>query len=434
MSEPHMLSAAAASAAIAAGTLRAEALVVSCLERIAARDGEVRAWRHVDPIAARAAAREADRRIAWAGGPRTPLEGLPIGVKDIIDVAGMPTTHNSAIYQGFTPAMDAECVRVVRAAGAVILGKTDTVEFAAGGRRAATRNPHDSARTPGGSSSGSGAAVGDDQVPLAFGTQTAGSLIRPASYNGIYALKSTWGAVAWPGTKQLAPSLDTLGWYGREVEDLALMARAFHLRGLVDVPTPALSSLRIGLCVTPFADRCDRASLAALEAAGARLAAAGAQVFALDLPKGIAALEDHHGAVMFAEGGPHLLGEWLENGHRLAPDLAARVEQQGDVSPARLIAALDAASDARRSVEALFGPDLDVILCPAALSEAPIGDDPVGSWTMNAFWTLLHLPCLGIPAGRGPAGMPIGVQLVAPRYGESRLLAAAAAAAPHIDV
>lgn len=431
--EPWTLTAAQASAAIAAGTLTSEALIASCLERIAAREPAVKAWAWLSPEAALRAAREADKRRAVRGGPESPLAGIPIGVKDVIDVTGMPTTSNSEIYQGYMPSIDAECVRVVKAAGMVPLGKTDTVEFAAGGRRAATRNPHDPARTPGGSSSGSGAAVGDAHVAVAFGTQTAGSLIRPASYNGAYALKPTWGSVAWPGAKQFAPSLDTIGWFGREVADLALMAGAFHLRGYQAMAAPEVSSLRIGICRTPWAAELSPDMEAALSRAASALSGAGARVFDLALPAGAETLREHHAAVMFGEGQPHFLAEHLQNAHRLHEDFAQRVTDAGRVPAAALTAAYDAAADQRRAVEAMFGPDLDVILTPSALGEAPLGVDPVGAWAMNAFWTLLHVPCLGIPAGVGGAGMPVGLQLIAPRYGESRMLAAAAAIAPLID-
>jgi Asp-tRNA(Asn)/Glu-tRNA(Gln) amidotransferase A subunit family amidase len=430
--EPSDLTAAAASAAIARGDLTSEALVLSCLDRIADRDPVVKAWSFVDRAQALAQAREADKRIATAGGPRTPLEGLPIGVKDVIDTADMPTTSNSAIYEGFRPALDAECVRIARAGGAVILGKTDTVEFAAGGRKAATRHPQDPARTPGGSSSGSAAAVADRQVPLAFGTQTAGSLIRPGGYCGIYSLKPTFGAVAWPGAKQFAPSLDTIGWYGRTVADLALMAQAYRLPGLDEAPAAETGSLRIGICRTPYAEECEPAALAALEAAADRVRAAGAATVDLALPPGAETLKAAHETIMLAEGRVHFLGEYLDNGPRLHRDFRDRVENARGITSADIVAAQDHAARMRCAVEALFA-EVDAILAPAAKGEAPVGADAPGAWVMNAFWTLLHLPCLGVPAGDGPAGMPLGVQLVAPRFADARLLAAGAALAPAID-
>ena len=186
--EPWQLTATAATALLQEGRLTAEALTRSCLERIAERDPVTKAWSYLDPLLAIRSAREVDKAYV-----RGVLHGLPLGVKDMIDTADMPTTHNSPIYQGLQQGRDAACVGIARGEGAVILGKTDTVEFAAGGRRALTRNPHDPARTPGGSSSGSAAAVADGMVPLAFGTQTGGSTIRPASFCGIYAMKPTMG-------------------------------------------------------------------------------------------------------------------------------------------------------------------------------------------------------------------------------------------------
>jgi Asp-tRNA(Asn)/Glu-tRNA(Gln) amidotransferase A subunit family amidase len=205
--EPWQLTAAAAAARLREGRLTAEALVRSCLERIAEREAVVKAWTFLDPRQAIAAAREVDKAQTMGA-----LHGLPVGVKDMIETADMPTTYNSPIYQGHRPGRDAACVGIARGEGAVILGKTDTVEFAAAGRRALTRNPHDAARTPGGSSSGSAAAVADGMVPLAFGTQTGGSTIRPASFCGIYGMKPTHGVVNTEGAKRYSHTLDTIGW------------------------------------------------------------------------------------------------------------------------------------------------------------------------------------------------------------------------------
>src|SRR5258707_3361367 len=221
--EPCFLTAAAAAKKISEGTLTSETLVRSCIARIEQRDPQIKAWLHVDKAKAIATEREIDKRP-----PKGLLHGIPFGIKDMIDTEDMPTTYNSPCYWQHRPAKDAVCVAVARHSGSVILGKTDTVEFAAAGRKAATRNPHNLAHTPGGSSSGSGAAVGDCQVPLAFGTQTGGSLIRPASFNGVYGLKPTWGVVSREGAKQYSNTLDTIGWYGRSVADLSLGAKAFQ--------------------------------------------------------------------------------------------------------------------------------------------------------------------------------------------------------------
>src|SRR5216684_4497285 len=224
MPDPLALSARDAAREIAAGRLSAVALVAACFERIAAREPVVGAWHHLDREAALAAARRCD-----ASAPSGPLHGIPIAVKDLIDTVDMPTGYGSAIYQGHQPAADAACVALARAAGAIVLGKTVTTEFACftAGK---TANPHNPAHTPGGSSSGSAAAVADFMVPLAFGTQTAGSIIRPASYCGIFAYKPTYNGIARAGLKPGADSLDTVGVYGRSVEDCAFFAAALTSR------------------------------------------------------------------------------------------------------------------------------------------------------------------------------------------------------------
>ena len=429
---PLALDAAGAARAIAQGELTSETLVRACLERIAKREPTVKAWSWLDPDQAIRSARERDKEQA-IGAPLGPLHGVPIGVKDVIDVAGMPTSCNSRIYEGYRPSMDAECVRVVRAAGAVILGKTDTVEFASGGRRALTRNPHNPAHTPGGSSSGSAAAVADGHVPLAFGTQTAGSLIRPASYNGIYALKPTYGAVAWPGARQFAPTLDTIGWYGRSVAALELVARAFRLRELDGVPPPDASQLKVGFCRSPSWPRAQEASRHAFEIAAERLAAAGVSCVTFDLPDVFDALPAAQDTIMIAEGRAHFLGEFLQHQHWLHRDFCDRVENSQGISHVDYLAAVDHAAAARPVFDALLADKLDVVLTPAAMGEAPPGNDAAGAWAMNVLWTLLHVPCLSIPVTTGPAGMPVGIQIVAPRFGEPKLLAAAHALSPILD-
>ena len=275
--QPHALTAAEAASLIRDRRLSAEELTRSCLDRIAAREALIRAWLFLDPDLALRRAREADKRQA-AGLPLGPLHGLPFGVKDVIDTADMPTTQNSPIYPDARIGRDAACVGVVRHSGATILGKTDTVEFASGGRKALTRNPFNLAHTPGGSSSGSGAAVGDLQVPLAFGTQTAGSHIRPASFNNIYGMKPTWSLASREGLRMASISLDTVGWFGRSAEDLTLVAQAFRLPALAAQPVMAVKGLRVGLCRSPVWDRIEPAGVAALEAAATGQQAAGAHV------------------------------------------------------------------------------------------------------------------------------------------------------------
>lgn len=221
--QPYELSAAQAARLIASKKLSCEELARSCLARIDEREALIRAWSFIDRDQVLRNARELDKNP-----PRGRLHGLPVGVKDVINTFDMPTGHNSPIYVGHRVGKDAACIAVARSQGAQILGKTETAEFAAAGRKAPTRNAHHPAHTPGGSSSGSAAAMGDRMVPLAFGTQTGGSLIRPAAYNGIYALKPTHGAVSNEGAKMYSPTLDTIGWYGRSVDDLLYVDAPLH--------------------------------------------------------------------------------------------------------------------------------------------------------------------------------------------------------------
>jgi Asp-tRNA(Asn)/Glu-tRNA(Gln) amidotransferase A subunit family amidase len=426
--EPHQLTASEAAALLRARKLSCEELVRSCLARIAARDPLVRAWQYVDPELVVRNARELDKQPM-----KTALHGLPWGVKDVFDTKDMPTTQNSPIYAGLQAGRDAACVAVARHSGGLILGKTDTVEFASGGRKALTRNPFNFAHTPGGSSSGSGAAVGDFHVPLAFGTQTGGSHIRPASFNGIYGLKPTWGAVSREGLKMASHTLDTVGWYGRSVDDLILVAEAFRLARIDDVDTVAPKGLRVGLCRSPVWEHIEPAGEAALLLAAKRLADAGAIVEELDLPAPCEGLAKAYADISYAEGSVSFLPEYLGAPGLLAADLCARVRNERGVTPEALLAGYTIADRCRPIFDALFGPTLDVILTPSAPGEAPEGLHTTGDAVFNANWTLLHVPCVGVPVGRGPKGLPVGVTLVGPRFGDKRLLAIAKALAPVID-
>ncbi len=429
--QPFELSASDAAAAIRNRTLSAEELLRSCLSRIEARDGAVRAWLFLDPELALRRARELDKRQAY-GAPLGPLHGLPLGVKDVIDTLDMPTTQNSPIYPETRVGRDAACVAIARHSGALILGKTDTVEFASGGRKALTRNPFNAAHTPGGSSSGSGAAVGDFQAPLAFGTQTGGSHIRPASFNNIYGLKPSWSLVSREGARMSSITLDTVGWYGRSVADLQLVAEAFRLPGL-ETPKRHVRGLRIGLCQSPVWDRIEPAGVAALETAGRRLEAAGAIVEPLVLPSafdGLAAARDVIGAY---EGAAAFLPEYLGALHLMAPDLRAKVEASANFDAEALRAAYTLADACRAQFDAMFGPGLDALLTPASCGDAPEGLHTTGDHIFNAIWTLLQVPCVGIPCIRSPRGLPVGIQLVGPRFADARLMAIAQACAPAID-
>jgi Asp-tRNA(Asn)/Glu-tRNA(Gln) amidotransferase A subunit family amidase len=424
--EPCQLTASEAAVLIRAGQLSCEELVRSCLARIAARDADVKAWLWLDPDHVIRRARELDKLPS-----KGPLHGLPFGVKDIIDTADYPTTQNSPIYDGMRVGRDAACVAVVRGAGALILGKTDTVEFASGGRKALTRNPYNFAHTPGGSSSGSGAAVGDFQVPLAFGTQTGGSHIRPASFNGIYGIKPTWNLLSREGVRMSSITLDTVGWYGRSVDDLILVGTAFQLAE--DTTRIAVKGLRVGLCRSPVWEAIEPAGATALETAAKRLAEAGAIVEDLVLPEPFNHLHDAQNTIVNSEGGVSFLPEYVNANALLAPDLKAKVEYRLGVTRKVLLASYAIADASRPVFDAMFGPKLDVVLTPSAPGEAPVGLHTTGNAIFNRMWTLLHVPCVGIPVCRGPTNLPVGVTLVGARLTDARLLAIAKAVAPVID-
>lgn len=432
-SDPCEMTASQAADAIARRALSVEELTASCLARIARRDAAVKAWAFLDPDLALRSARELDK-ILIHHGALGPIHGLPFGVKDMIDTADMPTTNNSPIYPGHRPGQDAQIVRNIRATGGLVLGKTDTVEFAAGGRKALTRHPMDPTRTPGGSSSGSGAAVGDRQVPLAIGTQTGGSHIRPASFNGVYAIKPTHNSVAWSGSRQYAPTLDTLGWYGRSPDDLVLVARAFRLWNMDAPPELDIGALKVGVARTANWGKAAPETVAAIERAATLLADAGAELRDLDLPDGFDRLTEAQGVISAAEGRVQFLPEYLENYDRLHPDFRKRVENSENVTPKQYLDAVNLAAECRARFDALFDDTLDVVLTMSAPGEAPENpDETTGDAVMNKMWTLLHVPCVNIPGAVGPNGLPVGVTLVGPRLGDARLLATAKAVAPCLD-
>lgn len=427
--QPYELSARQALAEIGAGRMMREEWIVSCLERVRAREPIVHAWAHLDPDGAIAQARARDRK---EGGGL--LDGVPVGVKDVFSTAAMPTRYNSPLHRGHSRGFDAAAVAVMRASGAVVLGKTDTVEFAFGGRRPATRNPHDPRCTPGGSSAGSAAAVADRMVPLALGTQTAGSILRPAAYTGVYGFKPTHGLIGLDGVKVVAPSLDTVGWFARDVDDLRLLAEAFRIPAGADAPPrPApgggVRGLRIGLCRTPHWDRAEPCVRDVLIRAGERLAAEGAIVEDFALEGAFARLTTHKDVVMYGEGRVAFLPELLLHGENLADDLHDCAINARGIGSGDLRDALDTVARLRPLFDRICTRRFDAILTPSATGEAPLGLADTGDPIFNGLWTALHVPCVGLPAGVGPRGLPIGLQLVGPRYSDHRLLAVAEAAA-----
>jgi Asp-tRNA(Asn)/Glu-tRNA(Gln) amidotransferase A subunit family amidase len=414
--------AAEIAAMIRDGRSTAEAVARACLDRITERDSAVGAWAFVDPDAVIRRARELD-----SGPMRGPLHGVPIGVKDMIDTADMPTQHNSPIFTGHRPSLDAAPVATLRASGAIILGKTDTTEFAAAGRWAETRHPLDPRHSPGGSSAGSAAAVADGQVPLALGTQTAGSTMRPASFCGVFAFKPSWGSVSREGLKLYAASLDTLTWFARSVADLDLLCGVFTI---ADDAAPAPMSVRgarIGLCRSPAWSFAQPGTERAMAVAEASLREAGAIVTMLALPESFADLGfGVHQAVMFSEGRAAFLNLARTHADLLHDDFHARVENRTGISRARLIDAYDQAAACRPAFDAI-ARNYDAILTPSARGEAPLLEAGPGDAVFNRMWTLLHVPCVNVPVCIGPGGLPVGLTLVGPRFTDRQLLVTAQA-------
>lgn len=416
MASPVPLSARQIAEQVGAGRLTVERVAKDVLERIAATDGPVMAWQHLKPDVLLASARAMDR-----AGPRGPLAGVPIGIKDVIDTVDMPTGYGTRIYEGFRPPWDAACVQLSRDAGALIAGKTVSTELAMASPNK-TRNPHNPAHTPGGSSSGSCAAVAAGMVPLAFGTQTSGSAIRPASFCGVTAFKPTFGLINTVGIKVLCHSLDTLGIISRGIDDGALCVAALAGRADLAVLAPPVRPRLAVLLGT----RLEKAEPCAIEAVRqlARIAeSAGADVTVLDPPAWYDGIFDLHEAVMGWEVTRSLAFEMRQKWDGLSAVTRAMLTDQARVTEDRYSAATAELPGIRYLMDALLGR-FDAVLTLAAPGEAPEGmatGDPI----FNRLWSVLQVPLISLPASRGPKGLPVGVQLVGARGADHRLASAA---------
>ena len=382
---------------IADGELTSEALVRACLERISAREHEVCAFVGLDADYAVEQARSRDATAATG-----PLHGVPLAVKDTIDTKDFPTEFNSPLYEGSRPGRDAACVAIARKAGAVIIGKTGTVEFAAGGRNPETRNPHNLAHGPGGSSNGSAAGVADFMVPLALGSQTGGSIIRPASFCGVYGMKPTWGSVSANGVRINCPGLDSIGWYGRDVADLELMASLYELPGAGELPAIDLSDLRIGVCRSPVWDRAEPATQSALEEAAARLEHAGVTTSRFDLPETFDSIPDSVGTMMRGDARVAFLQEYRDDPSGLHDDFKNDVENRLQITPDDLTRAYDTAGECRAAFSGVMS-NLDAIITPSAPGEAVMFEEGHGDPVFNVIWSALHAPVINLP---GLTGLP----------------------------
>ncbi len=424
------LSAVAATQLIRDGQLTSEDLVRACLKRIDELEPSVQAWAHLDREYALQQARNADE-AQREGKALGPLHGVPVGVKDIFDTRDMPTEDGTVLHAGRQPLYDSKVVALLRETGAIILGKTVTTELAVYGP-GKTHNPHDQNRTPGGSSSGSAAAVAAQMVPLAVGTQTNGSTIRPASYCGVVGFKPTFGLIPRGGVLRTSRSLDTVGTFARTIEDAALLVDvlAGHDPGdpdtrpmappqildtalsdppvppqLAFIKTPAWSAIEAD-CAEGFAElnealgeRCDEVELPGIFGEGASA----------------------HRRVMLAEIAHNLRHYYQHGADRLADETRAAIEEGRTIGTVDYLAALDWRETLYAGLEEVF-ERYDAIVTPAAAGEAPASLDSTGSAAFNALWSFLGMPAITLPLLTGARGMPIGVQLVGQRNNDGRLL------------
>jgi len=412
---PNELTAMDALAAMDADRLSAEALMRACLARIAEREPLVHAFAYLDPDRALEEARACDRART-----RGALHGLPFGVKDIIDTHDMPTQYGSPIHTGHRPSADAACVALAREAGAVMLGKTVTTEFALR-HPGPTTNPCNPAHTPGGSSSGSAAAVADFMVPVAFGTQTGGSIIRPASYCGVVGYKPSFNTINATGVKPLANSFDTVGLFARCVDDCALVVRTLAGDSAGTGPLDPTPPSRIGLCRTPAWRDAEPATVRAVETAARQLEAEGVTVTELELPPEFDLFLDAQSEVLHFEAARVFAFERTRHAESLSRQSRDELTKGAVIPRRRYLDAQALIARCRTQFAATILP-FDLLLSASAPGEAPLGLDNTGEAMFNRLCSGLHVPCVTLPGFSGPHGLPVGIQLIGAIDDDARLL------------
>ncbi len=415
MTKPNELDAASLASLTRSGRLTVEEVARWIIARVDERDADVEAWAYFDRDQIMAEARRLDRVT-----DKGPLHGVPVGVKDVINTRDMPTAHNTSRYADSRPGVDAACVDMLRSAGALIVGKTVTTEFATTNRGGKTRNPHSPERTPGGSSSGSGAAVADFQATLALGTQTGGSTIRPASFCGIYGWKPTWNSISREGLKMYSATCDTLGLYARSANDLDLLAEIFRLEPAEKAPE-TLAGARIGICRSPVWEKAQPATQAALKAGVEALKRAGAVPVELDLPAPFEAIHDAHRKILRREGRSAFLSEYAAT-PEIHEDFKAIVENRDNYGVEETRRAYRLADECRAIFDDIAA-GYDLILTPSATGEAPLGIELTGDASFNSMWTLLQVPVVNVPGMVGPNGYPVGLSLTGRRYDDRKVIA-----------
>lgn len=432
MSQDTTLAALTASEAarrIRDGELTSQELVQSCLDRIEAVEDTVGAWTHLDSEYALTQAKAAqDQR--QAGESLGPLHGVPVGVKDIFDTADMPTENGSVLHSGRAPDKDATVVALLRAAGAIIMGKTVSTEFAfySPGK---TANPHDATRTPGGSSSGSAASVASLMAPLAVGSQTNGSVIRPASFCGVYGYKPTHGLISRHRVLKLSSLLDTIGVFARTLEDAALIGESLlvydsHDPDMRQRARPRIRKImaqeppvdpRLAFVRSPVWDQAEETTKDAFREMCEHL---GEHVAVVDLPPLFDEAHKDQGLIMAVDMAASLAREYDSGKDKLSPVLCKLIEKGRSALAADYNNAVDRIADYNATIDEILKA-YDAILTPSAPGEAPVGLDATGNPAFCTIWTLCGVPAINLPVLQGPAGMPIGAQLVSSRGDDARL-------------
>jgi len=424
MTSPNELSASGAVKAIRAGALSARDLVDACIARAEARDDDVGAWTYLNPCLAREQADTCDEAQA-AGRDLGPLHGIPVGLKDIIDTADMPTEHGSALFEGRRPVADSTIARLLRAAGAVVMGKTVTTEFAltAAGK---TKNPHNPAHTPGGSSSGSAAAVADKQAPLSVGTQTGGSVIRPASFCGVHGFKPTYGSISRAGMFMLARPLDHPGVYARSLDDIALIGDVLMVKDPADLDmrghprgrltealaAPSDTPPRIAFVkgpmwadAEPYMDGLFAGVMKTLGDHAHEVEMTGVFDKALDC----------HSTVMMANLRANIGDYCRDHADKVREETRRRCAQGEGIRAEDYIQAIEFRDTIAAALDKLFD-SYDVLITAGAPGEAPPGLESTGNAVFQKLWTLTGVPTVTLPKLSGPNGLPVGLQVVG-RYG-----------------
>jgi len=412
------------------GSCSSEELVTSCLKQIESRENVVGAWAFLDEEASLNQSRQADRRMKENDASALSLNGVPVGIKDIFDTHDMPTENGTVICQNRQPEQEAATIERLRNAGAVIMGKTVTAELAVY-TPGKTTNPHDPARTPGGSSSGSAAAVASGMVPMAIGTQTNGSVIRPASYCGVVGYKPTFGMIPRAGILRQAPSLDQVGVFTRNVADSALLASVLtgrQERYSDTLPWPTLdftmlmrkydSSHRLAFARTPV---WSESTSAAKDAFLAYVHDLKADIVELNLPEICNQAVTCHRTIMLCEMAHNYQSLYDEHRSQISPMLLSMLDEGREISLSEYLDAKNLSVEIAGCVDHVLR-DFSAVLTPSTPSEAPEGLEATGSPIFSTLWSLCGVPAVSLPLLRGTSGMPLGLQLVSSRGTDSTLL------------